>query len=828
MKKIKALSAFLIAGMAVSAFAGCGGNGGGGGGGNNAVTGEFDYSAEMLSEMDDVSTGYNSNLFYVNTLDFEVADPSVIFVTEGKDKGYFYAYGTSDEIGGHGIQGWRSKDLCHWECTGVAFMPDYDTAWAVNCYWAPEVIYDNGVYYMFYNAFNIKDKNRLCLSVARSTTPDGPFVVPDGVRNSDGKMLKGSEPVFDVTTNNPVIKKLDEEKGDSTFKFARDNALDASPFIDPVTKEKYLYFSYYNDYGEGSFIYGMKMKDWLTPDYGTLKIITCPGYTSEAAWRSGSTSGRLEEGGVNEGPFMVYENGKYYMTFSVFGYMDPRYRVKQAVSDSPLGDFEKISEEDGGIVISSDTVNWNHIVSAGHHSFVQAGDEMFIAYHTFKNRNSINGGRALAVDRVVWTENSKGLSVMHTNGPTYSVQALPEAISGYKNIAPSATVTANNTAEGSDVKLLTDGMLKYQEFDLAQEYEAKAGTSTVKLEWNEFKTVRGLMVYNSYDYDQSFYQVRRAEIEYKTAGGSTEMLTVDNLKFDWDWNCEQDNLFLKPGGAVVAEFDEMPVKSITLTIQTPEGAEGISIGEIVVLGKDTACAGVSEFKEYSYTNAEVKSPHVVKDSKNFGSIENTNLKTTHGYDLSKDDGSANAVIKQRGVSDQFAYFKDVYATEFYIEAEITVPAEKPYPADINNVLHPDGDPYPKFGIVISCDDDYKNKIFYFVDAVGFKQQVVGCAQRNMSDTDWDWNKTEQNKAVDGLSYTDGDKVKMAVLRKGAQFYFICNDKVVIEYNMFSIFNDAQKATCGFLSFNTPMDITNYSASADAAVIAEKYSQYVGN
>ena len=90
----------------------------------------------MLSEMDDVSTGYNSNLFYVNMLDFEVADPSVIFVTEGKDKGYFYAYGTSDEIGGHGIQGWRSKDLCHWECTGVAFMPDYDTAWAVNCYWA--------------------------------------------------------------------------------------------------------------------------------------------------------------------------------------------------------------------------------------------------------------------------------------------------------------------------------------------------------------------------------------------------------------------------------------------------------------------------------------------------------------------------------------------------------------------------------------------------------------------------------------------------------------------------------------------------------------------
>ena len=50
MKKIKALSAFLIAGMAVSAFAGCGGNGGGGGGGNNAVTGEF-RSEEHTSEL---------------------------------------------------------------------------------------------------------------------------------------------------------------------------------------------------------------------------------------------------------------------------------------------------------------------------------------------------------------------------------------------------------------------------------------------------------------------------------------------------------------------------------------------------------------------------------------------------------------------------------------------------------------------------------------------------------------------------------------------------------------------------------------------------------
>lgn len=84
--------------------------------------------------MDNVSTGYNSSLFYVNTLEFQIADPSVIYVTEGEDAGYFYAYGTSDEIGCHGIQAWRSKDLSHWECTGIAFLPDYSVAWAVNNY----------------------------------------------------------------------------------------------------------------------------------------------------------------------------------------------------------------------------------------------------------------------------------------------------------------------------------------------------------------------------------------------------------------------------------------------------------------------------------------------------------------------------------------------------------------------------------------------------------------------------------------------------------------------------------------------------------------------
>lgn len=67
-------------------------------------------------------------------------------------------------------------------------------------------------------------------------------------------MLSAGKPVYDVTTNNPVVAELDKENPG----FAKTHALDASPFIDPATGDRYLYFSYYDDYGEGSFIYGMK------------------------------------------------------------------------------------------------------------------------------------------------------------------------------------------------------------------------------------------------------------------------------------------------------------------------------------------------------------------------------------------------------------------------------------------------------------------------------------------------------------------------------------------------------------------------------------------
>lgn len=810
MKKSKIISFVLAVGMVAGVASSCKS----GGGSDTTVLTRDNYNAELLSEAENVSAGYNGNLFYVNTLEFQVADPSVIYIPEGDEAGYFYAYGTSDEIGCHGFQAWRSKDLSHWECTGIAYAPDYSVTWAVNNYWAPEVIYDakTKLYYMFYNAYNQNDNNRLCLSVAYSSSPKGPFVSPDGRKDANGDMLSASKPVFDVSKNNPAIAALEEQ----TPGIARTHALDASPFIDPVTNDKYLFFSYYNDYGEGSFIYGMKMKDWFTPDYSTLTMLTYPGYETVAGGNANENKQKVSEGGVNEGPFMIYNDGKYYMTYSAFGYTDARYRVKQAIADSPLGTFTKINEDDGGIVVSSDVANWNHIVSAGHHSFIQCGDELFIAYHTFKNRTSISDGRALALDRIIWTKNSDGVNVMHTNGPTWSVQPLPEFLSGYKNIASEATVTANSTKSDSKTEYLTDGLVKYKEFDLVTEWTANGGQSVITLTWDAFKTVRGIMIYNSYDYLKTFVSVNKVEFEYKKADGKTAIAVINNLPFDWDWNCEADASFMRPGGAAIAEFDEMPVKSIKIYLTSAQGADELALSEIFVMGKDSECQGVSSFKKYSYENASYGSSHIDNQSRTFGKVAGSkNLETYYGYDLTHDDGTENAYIEQKGVSDQYAYFKDVYSTSFYAEAEFTVTASKPY----------SNDKFPKFGIAMTCNDYYTNTIFFYVDAVNYSNTTVGCAQRTLDNSDWDWNATEQLVNVDGIKYTNDNYVKLAVLRKGNEFYLICNGKLAIYYDSFNVFSADQNSAVGFLTFNTPLKIRNYSATSDQAVIAEKSKLY---
>ncbi len=759
------------------------------------TTGDFSYYEEKLSENMD----YNSNLFYLNNLDFQIADPSVIYIDEGDQEGYFYAYGTSDDIRVMGFQSWRSKDLTHWESMGVAFKPDFNDTWANLNYWAPEVLYDadTSLYYLFYSAQTASDST-FQMSVAYSENPQGPFVTPKNIRNSNGDVLSPDKPVYNVQSTNPSIDP----------NLLRLNAIDISPFIDPVTNERYIYFSYYDTFNQ-SEIFGMKMNDWFTPDYSTLTQITALGYKSVEAAQNHDVTQTTPEGTINEGPFMIYENGTYYMTFSVYGFTDEKYQVRQALADSPLGNFIKYTPEDGGTVIATDP-NWGHITSSGHHAFIYVGDEIYIAYHTFYNRTDITDGRALAVDKVEFIDND-GVALLHTNGPTYSLQPLPEAISGYENIALSATISANNTKDDSDVKYLNDGVMAYLSYDSIPEYVANEGVSTITLTWDDFVSAKAIMIYNSIYFEDTYVNIANIKMTYLSdSEGNTKTIDMNNLEYDWDWHYDSTYGEMNPGGSIIAEFNELSINKIEITFTSVAGSN-VGIPEIIVLGKEESSGPTTEFITYNYDLPSYGNPDLINESLNFGS--NNGLSTSYGYDLTHDDGTENGYITQSYPYDQFAYSNDIYGTSFYVEAEFTVTNDSSYTDD----------PYPKFGLTVASPE---NTIFYFVDAnPTYTQDAIGVAQRTFDNSDWDWNSTEQNVSDVGISYKDGEYVKLAIIRNGDEFYMLVNDVLYIYYDNFNIFVEDYKATVGFLTFNTEVKIKNYYATEDTSIIDSKLEIY---
>ena len=748
---------------------------------------------------------FNRDLFYMNTLEFEVADPTVIYAEHGEGAGYFYAFGTSDQIGCHGFQCWRSKDLANWEYTGVALQPEPLDTWAVDNYWAPEIIYDEdeGLYFLFYNAYRMGVTTStgnpvMSLSVAYSENVMGPYIIPDNIENQNGDLLTADKPVFDFFNH----------KDDIPYT-VRGSAIDASPFIDPQTGERYMYWSWYEDEvdvnQEAQEIFGMRMIDWFTPDYSSMKQVTQINRTTVGGDEEISDGGTR---GLNEGPFMYYKDGTYFLTYSVYPYYDPNYQVRLAVSDNPLEGFEKISVDDGGVVLSTHPM-WQHVASAGHHQFIEVGGQLLVVYHTYLDRSTINGGRALAVDEVEFIPNSEGQLTMHANGPTYSLQPIPSVLSGYENVAPKATVTATNVMDGSSAKYLNDGIVKLKETDLAKETEFNEGKTEITFTFDAPQVLRALMVYNSYDIDKSFTEVSSVEIEYvSNAKGDTSVANIGKIPFDFDFHTYYYSS-MYPGGSAVCEFEDLPVKSVKLRINYPAP---FNVGEIKLLG---ATNKTLEYKskfsnEYKYNNT-VELNHYKNEGTVLGGTEF--FDATYGWDLSTDDGSENAYTLTKGIGDSYVYFKDVVTTKFYAEGYISTFSTIPYRWD----------PFPKIGMIVRNRDI---GMFFYIDAQNYYTlNQVGITQTQFGDPFvWDWAETEKLKQMN-LNYSNTEFtleknfVKMAILRDGADFYLYINDQLIFkEQGTLRDLEDDTLASVGFLGFNSPLVIRNYSITTDSVEV----------
>ena len=804
-------------------------------------------SGFSYEDYETMTSKYNRNLFYYNECKFEVADPSVIYVSKAQSAeygGYFYAYGTSDQLGCHGLQAWRSKDLTNWEDLGPVYRPDLMNNWGRTNFWAPECIYDpegetiNGVtyhYFMFYNADmystvvnngesgglltssttpTFEQNCRRYMSVIYATSPVGPFVSPEGVANKDGKILDHTKPAYDF-----------KDSAGINDGYRCPNTIDASPFIDS-DGQKYLYYSGYGaSYNGRQCIYGVKMKDWLTPDYSTVTMICEYGkYTV-----GGSAIG--EGDGVNEAPFMTKSGNTYMMTFSTFGYMNVNYQVRLATSNNPLSGFRKVDPKNGGTIIRTERT-WTGVQSAGHHCFISVGEQLFIAYHTFKDRTSISGGRALAVDECKLIDYNGG-KIIATNGPSLSYQPLPYDISGYKNIASEATIKVNYTNSSyeqvndtrSDLKYLTDGLVKYHNESTYGNYTSdyKAGGDTyVTLTFSSYKSVRALMVYLPYEYGYRFKGLTDVKLYYN--GGT---VTIPSVSLDEDHHFNVGKGAVKvPGGALILEFADLPVNKIEFKLDNAL-SDGypifeVGMGEIVVLSNPNGSTGsvTNVNKEYSYLNAEV--PVAVKhdQGKTLGSVNvnGTVYHTTYGFDnlIAEDDGTVGATVTNRWTNDQYAFFKGVNSDTVYFEGKINVYESSSY---LN-------DKWPKLGLVLK---NYQACTFFYIDAANnYTQKQLGYTQSKIGGGDWDWNGTEvlSTKYTAGkIVYKGGENyVKLAIAREGDTVRMYCEDIQIFEVTGLRGLGAGSQAAAGFLCFNSGMKIKDYKVITGTNAVSAKVAE----
>ena len=302
--------------------------------------------------------GVTQRAEYTNpVIRWDFADPSVLKA----DDGWYYAYSTENltvERLAY-IQAARSRDLVNWDLLPDAMPEKPEWADTTRDFWAPGVIEADGRYYMYFSGVH-DERESMCLGVATSDSPGGPFVPEDEpLRCGDG---------FEN--------------------------IDPMPFDDPRTGKSLLYW--------GSDGAPIRVQP-LAPD--RLRLAT--GSSAKALIYPDiiQTYERLVEGA-----FVVYRGGYYYLFYSGDNCCSPApsYAVMVARSRSATGPFEKRSEmtgEWGANVILQQYRQWE---GTGHNSVVRdEGGHDWIFYHAIDPDDRYNPGteapkRPMLMDPIVY------------------------------------------------------------------------------------------------------------------------------------------------------------------------------------------------------------------------------------------------------------------------------------------------------------------------------------------------------------------------------------------------------------------------------------------
>ncbi|KAH0435981.1 glycosyl hydrolase family 43 [Colletotrichum camelliae] len=247
------------------------------------------------------------------------------------------------------LDAFSSKDLVHWT-KHSNILTKADVTWAQEAMWAPATIERDGKYYIYFGANDIQEGESKVggIGVAVADKPEGPYKDAIG-KPLIGEYHNGAQPI------------------------------DQDVFIDD-DGQAYIYYG-----GHGHANVAKLNADMISignfSDGTQFKEITPENYV--------------------EGSLMFKRNGKYYLMWSEGGWTGPDYSVSYAISDSPLGPFNreaKILQQDAAVATGS-----------GHNAVINVPgtDIWYIFYHRRPLGDTDGNHRQLAYDRMYFDENGK-------------------------------------------------------------------------------------------------------------------------------------------------------------------------------------------------------------------------------------------------------------------------------------------------------------------------------------------------------------------------------------------------------------------------------------
>ena len=150
---------------------------------------------------------------------------------------------------------------------------------------------------------------------------------------------------------------------------------------------------------------------------------------------------------------------------------------------------------------------------------------------------------------------------------------------------------ANNTNvdKNSDIYWLNDGTLKIHDNSIVDECEFNNGKSVISLTFDDYQTIKAIMVYNSNDFYKTFKEIDNIRLYIKKDGVETVSDTgVIPFNYHEYSLIDQDYKTVFAGASSTIEFNDLEVNKIEITVSKSYGESILGISEIQVLGKENA------------------------------------------------------------------------------------------------------------------------------------------------------------------------------------------------------------------------------------------------